>query len=254
MRPMYYFPGLQKANEPELRQKIQEAQLGPVLGDIVSALMPNYLERGPDKGHGLLVAHAPPLSNGSSAQYKPEIQTWVEIKPRGYWFGWITAKPPEEPDLRRDVVYEDYRIKLADGHEWSIMAVTPYQRFGEIPRVCLLGDDFEWRWKPDDRFKDLVEKFTKTWESPPQTHDEYAELCVTALQVNYRVDKYLLMCCQLLPANACYRIVEAALDEPAVQKWLEAKKKEEQPSGDSSTTAGGLIPEASPDLAQPLPI
>lgn len=224
----------------------------PVLGDVVPVLMCNSLERGPDGGKGMLVVHAPPLSNGSCSRYVPDSQQWWDIKPHGYWLGIVKDSPPTEPDLKREEIYEDYRIKLADGHDWAIMAIRPFGgRLGEMPRVGYLGDDFTWRWRPDARFDKLIQRFSEVWDKRPDLHNEWAELAVEALQVNYRVDKYLIMCCELLGAANCYRVVALAMDEPVVTEWLESKKKEEQLSADSSTNAGGETPSASLDSPQP---
>jgi hypothetical protein len=93
-----------------------------------------------------------------------------------------------------------------------------------------MTDECEWAWRIEPTYDELVKRFSDAWEKPPDKHNEYAELAAAALAINYRVDKYLLMCCGILRSTDCYRVVEAAQDVPEVMKQIELKKKEESAS------------------------
>lgn len=250
MVPVYFFPGPTSStiSTPSVLELVAAAGLDSVIGDLVRAGRHSSaaITHGPDKGPGWCICQEP-----TTAGYFENDQQWSFIKPKNYWVGLRVGNYPTPKDLQRgDTVFHDYGIKLNDGNEWSVMALTPFRRPGAIPRIGSMDENCQWSWVPDDKYKELIGRYEKLWNGGT---DDFADLAVATLAVNYRIDPYLAMAMKLFHLHDCERIVDYAMDDPAVKAYLEAQQGNAQPSADSDSSVGGGSLPVSQDLVQPLP-
>lgn len=247
---MVYFPG--QGNGPSitdemLREIVRSYELEQLLGKGPYQAQP--VNVGPDKSSvgGIVLAvdvrriKEHPGRNPNTG-YLPEDQEWHEVPIRvrqpGYWLGWKKSDPVRPEDLQRTTkLLKDYEVVLGDGNTWAVMALTPFERPGVIPRVWTMGDDGEGIWPPKEGYSGVIAIYEKLWAGESLLQNDWAKLVVDTLAINYFLNAPATMFLGLLTTDLCHEVISLAMDMPEVQK--------KTPSDTSASSSGVENPVAS---------
>lgn len=218
---------------------------------------------GPEGQPGLCFVDA---AQSGGLGYHPDRQTWRKIPPvllagdaPEIFVGFQTDEPPNPEQLARPRRIDGHWLTLGDGNRWHVPAAISiddaadvYRPLRRLPTQSRLGDDG--KWTSGDVRGDLAE----LWEIATAFHDTFFgavaegeegaaasvsfdfarahEAAVAALAVNYRVGPVECDALGLLDVEACGRILQAVIDWPTTQAWMQ--KKTEAAAAGSGSSAG----------------
>jgi len=227
---LYFIPGASGQLPPE---KAKEVGIGYALTG--KGVIPGQCGRGPDGGPGILCAiegapHPNPI-------YAPADQTWVKGPGGKYWAGFNNAQRPTPDLLARDKFIAGDKVKLRDGHEWTIPIARSFVRGSALPQELSLGEDGRtWELKTLPEYVSLCADAEKVWEGFGAVaaggkfeidDQELIRIAVDALGVNYRVSAVEVSMLRLLSTAEMWLILRAMVDWNSVIKAAEAAQKKE---------------------------
>jgi len=235
--------------EQQSRPTAQEIkQLGlDWLGEHSAGCLPNVA--GPAAGiSGLLMQLEPNCPGGRTtrAHFEPETQEWVQaLDPQpsalspSYWYGWRRDDPPRPEDLARPDQYLGYPVQLGDGRQWLVPTVRAFgtKKIRLEPHVGWLS-----LMQEDEELLDVANRY---WDSQivigktekPRV-SEVIDFACKLLGVHYRIGPLQISTWGLLEKQALDQILWAALDLPAVQAELAARKKKDVGRAQASEQQG----------------
>jgi len=182
-------------------------------------------DRGPGGKPGVTLAHPTREETG----YFPDCQDWQPIPgEEGLWIGHDKAKLPGPADLAREVQTGRYTVPLGDGRRWLVpTALTPDEagKPGEspLPKVRRIDEAGKVQRRVKPEYEALQLAADEVWEAAEQASDlpeERAwEICVLALQTNYRLAAVETSILGLVDDDAAIIIPACLVDLPAWPKF-----------------------------------
>jgi len=206
---LYYLPGAGSANAALLAGVGLESLFS------VSDLTQVPVTHGPeDNGSGVVLA----MADTDQPGFYPDRQEWQKCAGGKYWLGWARDSLPGPEDLQRGEVRDSYRFTLSDGAEW----LCPVAR--ALPSYWGFDDDDNRVRKLRPEFRELSERADAAWHNwnAEEGHFdpewiaglEAAELCVSALALNYRVGAREMAALGMPSAEDAIIILAGLLDIP----------------------------------------
>ena len=227
---IYYFPCVQSVNPDNQSQIYADAGLS----DVLRATVPDArgCSKGPDDGNGCTVTAMPEhrTSECRGPSYKPDEQTWQEGADGKYWVGyWNNAKPGPE-DLARKEQIGGHKAELEDGHEWLVPVARDMYGGTRLPERINWGPDGEPVAQILPRYQGFSHRAGEMHDHCCQndTYGGFAKdvlpLAVEALGLNYYAGKHELGLLGTITTTNAYKVIDAMLDIPSINKMMEEKK------------------------------
>jgi hypothetical protein len=181
---LYYVPGVHRLD------RAQAAELG--LGYAFDGAQISCTEvmsgGGPAKQAGVIAW----LGAEPRVAWDPKSQTWQKDPNGRFWVGMETEKPPVPEDLARAATVAFYRPPLGDGNKWLVPTAILADGSCPLQKVRKVDEETgEIVARPEARFDTLriyadeVREAIK--QSLPLTIEQEMNICVEALQTNYRI-------------------------------------------------------------------
>lgn len=257
---LYYFP---QAAPVSTVEQVPDVELRTLLRETsVSAAQNNG---GPDGKVGQMISVHPSrgVAGGEEAAtgYWPDRQTWTKVKEAGppikdekgkitgyedgptlYWIGREKASPPTPLDVQREKLIYGHPVKLADGKEWTIPVVGPYQT--RLPRTFAPAPGKRLTMVVREQYAAIFTESEK-WHALARTpnaeydwHDAFS-YAVGLLGVNYRVGFWEVLALGLIDTDNFWRIASASFGTPDLAKSLVAVQKKTEAANGSEVLLGG---------------
>jgi len=181
---------------------------------------------------------------------------WTAAQGReGLWVGHYVASPPGPGDLERAEVVDGHWTLLADGHKWLVPIARASAGGTNLPQAMQLGPDGGWvrgevtahgAWSGRvGEFFDLMAELSRADKPLSYVPEEWMDVAVGALAVNYHVDAvgWAASHLKLVDTHAADRVLQAAIDMPtrlAVASEVQGNADAAPATDDgSSSRAGG---------------
>lgn len=231
--------------------------------DVPAATICTAVAAGPGGQSGvILVPIADPTRTPSRVAYAPEVQQWHAV-PRfeGRYVGFMPAEPPLPCDLERPRQIPGYPVLDMHRNPWTIpVARQADQPTGYLPWAVRFGFDGSRALQVDDAYRDFWQKSARLWDwchqhavdgveglapygaGTPEDTQFLLDMILEALQINYRIDEYVLAAYEaahpgwLSQAVATW-MANAIVDLDTHRAWLSAKKKAASPSPPAGTSS-----------------
>lgn len=244
MKPLYFLPGLTEAAlfpKGEVCRSLFAARGLEAVGWDVRRkreFTRCQVQAGPEGHSGLLLAFGDYGQNHEFG-YHAARQRWEQVSD-DLWLGIDTEQPPTPEDLQRDNLLPGHEVVLG-GQAWIVPVIRGPNCSTKLPRVM--------KWKGGEFRLEVRAEWAKLWEQSARmwdllvdggTLEEAASLCIAALSANYRLDAALQSALELIDTSNWSTVLNAAVDWPAVEAFLQAQEKKSAPSqaGMASTTPG----------------
>jgi len=198
-------------------------QSSPVKFDDLAALGIAYAFDGPqitqvtcragpgDTGGRVLAAGDQPLIG-----FHPDRQTWRQIPDSPAWLGYDPNALPGPDDLKRPAQTCIYSALLGDGKSWLVPTGVFEDGESPLPKVREIQDDGSIKRRPATRFEPIylaADKIRSHIKNQEDISDrEEWDICVAALQLNYRVSDLEITALQLLDDQSVINIIYALVD------------------------------------------
>lgn len=265
---LYYFPD---------RHRLELADLAE-LGLVHAFDRPGYgfgrIAKGPDGQAGVLASY------GEQLGYRPDEQTWRRVPGSPAMVGYATAAPPSPESLLRADALPGRSIELGDGRPWLVPVVRSWRGDEDSAAWVLelpaaVDCDDEGRWSAAmvvSRYARLYQRCLNYFgrkvgainqaiaratdegaddaDEPVResfSFDDLFDLALDLLAANYRLGKAEVSMLGLLTTTLAIRIVDTAIDWPAMEAWLEKKTLRD------CTATGAGSGASPPATAPPLP-
>ncbi len=225
---------------------------GPKAGDCDAADCPS----GPEGLKGIILAYKRPDGKGPAPHYQARGWDWTKCRDN-LWLG--THGEVTADDLQRSKMYAGYPIPLADMGDWTVPIIRRDDDTTELPRVMCIDDAGAFH-------ETIREKYRAAWEATQEVlmwlTDETPmdqidtrqafQLAVKALTINYRFGLAEQRALSVIDSENYITILGMTIDivkiqEVALARSDEAKKKESLSPEQSTTNSTPGPPEDSPD-------
>lgn len=241
---LYYFPQAAPVSNVD---QIPDVELRTLLrSPAETSLAAAQNNGGPDGKVGQLVAVLPPRGvvggEEANAGYWPDRQTWTEVKDTAdktlYWIGREKASPPTPLDVQREKIIYGHPVKLADGKEWIIPVVGPYNT--RLPRTFAPAPGKRLTMVVREQYQAIFTESEK-WHTIARTqgaeydwHEAFS-YAFGLLGVNYRVGFWEVLTLGLIDTDNFWAVAAASFGAPDLAKVLRADQKKMQPAADAAS-------------------
>jgi len=220
---LYFLPERTELKKDELE--------GLGLGGVFAGreLATRHTEHGPTDGPGIVFrtqapqgVHSPTLGCWPPGTDRPEAdQRWTEGDP--LWVGHHVPEPPTPDDLARAELVKGYRVRLADDQRWAVPLARKFPEGTALPLTLRFDKHLAPIWEPLPRHADFTQHVDGFWQALAE-HDESTEdldpdqwfdLAVEALAVNYRLGRREVGHLALLSTQNIWLVLLVMVDAPA---------------------------------------
>jgi hypothetical protein len=174
-------------------------------------------------------------------EYTDNGYKWQEIA--GCWVGIKNNLDPEDIAVEIGGV-PGYMVKLGDGKQWRVpVALIDTPRFS-LPRFESLDEKGEWKWKVQERYRDMVEMADSLWQSINESgvfsleESDVRNICLMALAINYNINDIECSAMGLFTQEAYQGIIEAIVDKQGYREILEHLEAKKKLQGEPDTDSG----------------
>lgn len=224
--------------------------------------------KGPDEKPGTIIVlegdHKP------AVRYIPDEQQWQQAPGREWWLGMVKAATPTPADLARAEQHPSHPVRLQDGNEWLIPAVTLWEQHdgapawtNALPHQLRMRADGKTEAVPLPCHAWLIEQAERLWRALYAAQDGVAtididdewRIAIEVLRMNYHVGPEEVSVLNLLTTANILGIFRAIVDLPGYLEIMTAlqeaeAKKVPAGAGDTSSTGSGETAKP-PDTDQP---
>lgn len=238
---IYFLPAWEKENVT--RQKLLGSPVALAFSDALRNER-NYSEFvsvsnvavGPTGTSGVCLACVPPnWPNPHRIGYHPDEQEWVNCGV--FWLGTVKHCRPTPSSLQREKLVSGYEVELGDGNVWFAPTIRQWDADDQTITANL---PMNIGIQPDGKFAaSICRDVAWAWDLACSMLDKSSTI-VDRLQaatkfigLNYRIGDHEANALGLFDTANVVTVIEAALDGPAVERWvnLEAEKKNQQTAG-----------------------
>ncbi|MDD5327415.1 MAG: hypothetical protein PHY02_06325 [Phycisphaerae bacterium] len=216
-------------------QKIKEAGLMNIFGDIMPNFSQRDIEPGPGGMKGALICIG---SDVSQLYYKPNEQTWQQSLNGKYWVGIINNSVPGEQFLRRYKQLNGHEVELK-GEKWLIPLARMFPEGTMLPQTLLIGAGGKVIKETIPQYAEFSRKAETLWEDIQKilgwmegerklTEEEKMGLVVDAMAFNYHVAAEEINALKLITTANLFEIYGAIVDLPTIKllgEEIAAQKK-----------------------------
>jgi hypothetical protein len=240
-----YFLEHTGALTPEVLAPIED-RIGPL-----SQFRQRHCAAGPGEKPGYVAA----CSGTDAIGYYPDRQSWTRLfGHETIWLGYDTQRPPGPADLLRPVAERlpSHPVALEDGRSWEVPIARQWTEFqGEglvVPGVPCLArrDRATGRWEmgePHRQYRalwEIAERYENLClEQQGVPYDQACTDAVTVLGYHYRIGPDEAEALEILSYESAQRILSAVIDLPTRIAWIQSKKKDAAPDGESISPGDG---------------
>lgn len=173
-----------------------------------------------------------PCSGVMILDYHPG-QQWVKLsdgEAGQVWLGLDLDVKLDPRQLMRDRSRKGHVVKLGDGQLWEIPPARLAMGGSGLPRRRVLQADGTAAWAVEPAYRGLTTAAERLWNARQGhtemiTEDELDQIAGEALSVNYRIQHREAIALGLLTDDAFRGVIDALLDWPVIQQFIEAEKK-----------------------------
>jgi len=184
---------------------------------------------GPTGGPGIVFrtqapqgVHWPTLGCWPPGTDRPEAdQRWSEGDP--LWVGHYVCEPPTPDDLARDELVRGYRVPLADGQRWAVPLARKFPEGTALPQAVYLDKQGAVICEPLPKYAQFTQHVDAFWQALAEhgestedlDPDQWFDLAVEALAVNYRLGRSEVSHLGLLTTENIWLLLLVMVDAPA---------------------------------------
>lgn len=267
MQPLYFLPGetlFGTANEGVLsRGVLAKHGIADTFSDVKGPKFADCevaeCESGPGGSSGVILAYKRPDGKAPAAYYHTSGWTWTQCRDN-LWIG-VDGNTAAE-DIQRPRGYDGYKIPLADMGEFLIPVIRRDDGTTELPRVMGWNESGEFTESIREKYRSLWEETAQvlTWLVEKSPEDEIdtslaAKMAIRALTINYRFGMLEQRVLQIVDSENYLTILGMTIDivkinEIALARTEDAKKKESPSPGDASMSSTPGHPDTIQDTPQ----